>query len=181
MKMNKFLIFFSLIFFGCNFKKTTDINLSDVCYSLKTKNELEVILKEIGQCAIAKDIDCFMASCDSSFILESNESKDKNKIISKAILQNDILQSWSIIDTIYEIHNWIDSINIVDTDTAVLFTNQIFHRTFLRPNNQKGVDDVLSTQRHREVWIKRPNGWKQAIIKELGGSIYVNGKPYNPN
>ena len=119
-----------------------------------------------------------MASFDSSFILESKESADKNRIIVKDTLKKDILRDWSIIARMYEVEQWIDSINVLFPDTAFVFTNQFYHRTFTRPDKQPGEDDIVSTQKHKETWIRRQAGWKQSKVKELGGSIYVNGKTY---
>lgn len=150
------------------------------CQTLKIKSEIESVIKKSKDCNKRKDIDCFMASSDSLFILESNESADKNRTISKDTLKKDILRDWSIIAKMYEVEQWIDSIYVPSSDTAIVFTNQFYHRTFKRPNGQPGEDDVVSTQKHRETWIKRNDGWKQQRIKELGGSIYVNGQPYNP-
>jgi hypothetical protein len=90
------------------------------------------------------------------------------------------LRDWSITSKIFEVERWIDSIYIPSADSAIVFTNQFYHRTFLRPNGQPGEDDVVTTQKHRELWVKRIDGWKQQRIRELGGSVYVNGKPYNP-
>lgn len=42
------------------------------------------------------------------------------------------------------------------------------------------VDTVLTTQRHRETWRRTRAGWRQYFIEELGGQIWLNGKPYKP-
>ena len=147
---------------------------------LKIKSEIETVIKKTNDCNKRKDIDCFMALSDSLFILESNESADKNRTIVKDTLKKDILRDWSIIAKMYEVVQWIDSIYVPSLDTAIVFTDQFYHRTFTRPNGQPGEDDILSTQKHKETWVKRKDGWKQQRVKELGGSIYVNGQPYNP-
>ncbi|HVE61404.1 MAG TPA: hypothetical protein VNA26_06280 [Chitinophagaceae bacterium] len=152
----------------------------DQCLTLKAKAEIENVIREGRDCNQRKDIDCFMDSFDSSFVLESNDSADKGRTISKDTIRKDILRSWSIISKMYEVEQWIDSFTLLSPDTAIVFTDQFYHRTFTKPNNLPGEDDVVSTQKHREVWIRRDKGWRQARVKELGGAIYVNGKPYNP-
>ena len=179
--MKKLLIlsvfFISLKMISCTSDKVLNIN---DCQKLQAKSDIEALLRDITTCTKKKDIDGFMASCDRTFVLESNEIADSNRVIAKDTLKADILQSWDIIKKIYQVENWVDSIHMPSVDTAIVFTNQFFHRTFLRPNNLPGEDDIISTQKHRETWIKRPEGWKQSHIKELGGFIYVNGKPYTP-
>ena len=172
------LILITLLVIGCrNDKPSTTV---DNCQKLQVKSDIEALLRDITDCTKRKDINGFMASCDDTFILESNETADSNRTIAKDTLKADILQSWGIITKIYQVENWVDSISVPASDTAIVFTNQFFHRTFSRPNNLPGEDDIITTQKHRETWIKRPNGWKQSRIKELGGFIYVNGKPYSP-
>jgi hypothetical protein len=39
-------------------------------------------------------------------------------------------------------------------------------------------DTVVTTQLHREVWRKTPERWRRAEVKELGGTVEVNGKPF---
>ena len=154
--------------------------VQDECLTLKVKAEIGKVIRQARDCNQRKDIDCFMDSFDSSFVLESNDPDDKGRAISKDTTRKDILRSWSIISKMYEVEQWIDSFTLLSPDTAIVFTDQFYHRTFTKPNNLPGEDDVVSTQKHREVWIRRDKGWKQARVKELGGAIYVNGKPYNP-
>jgi uncharacterized protein YlzI (FlbEa/FlbD family) len=178
MKKELFFLIAIICTYSCT-NKDTSIALNE-CQKFQVKSEIEANMKRITECAKNREIDCFMASCDSTFILESNESQDSNRIIVRDSLKKDILQSWSIINKFITVVSWIDSIHVPSSDSTIVFTNQFFHRTFKRPNNLAGEDDVISTQRHREVWLKRNDGWKQSRIKELGGFIYVNGKPYSP-
>ncbi len=181
--MTKALFFFVALLFAvaCNNSTNTTDDLASSDYQkLKIQSEIGKIIRQSKDCNKRKDIECFMASFDSSFILESNESADKNRTIVKDSIKKDILRDWGIIAKMYEVEQWIDSINVPSPDTAIVFTNQFYHRTFARPNNQPGEDDIVSTQKHKETWIKRQSGWKQSRVKELGGAIYVNGQPYNP-
>jgi len=165
-----------LIVLSCN--NRSGKNAAYTCESLKAKAEIEKVIAQNKDCNRRKDIDCFMTSFDSSFVLESNESADKNRTILKDSIRKDILRDWSIINTMYEVKQWIDSFQLVTADTAIVYTDQFYHRTFKKPEFQEGEDDVVTTQKHRETWIRRADGWKQSRVKELGGAIYVNGKPY---
>ncbi len=171
-----FFLFSFFILSSCN----NETPIKNECQSMMAKAEIESMLKSISNATKVKDIDKFIESCDEKFILESNESEDKDRMITKDSLKADILQSWGIITKMIQVDNWIDSFYLASPDTAIAFTNQFFHRTFSKPNNLPGEDDIISTQRHREIWIKRKGGWKQSCIKELGGFICVNGKVYNP-
>lgn len=175
---NLIIVITILLTTGCN---TTDKNKTgdtNDCERLKIKEEITAAIKQTTDCNKRKDIDCFMAIFDSLFILESNETADKNRTLVKDTVKKDILRDWGIIATMYEVERWIDNIEVPSPDTAIVFTNQFYHRTFTKPNNLPGIDDVVTTQRHRETWIKRSSGWKQQRVKELGGAIYVNGKLY---
>lgn len=175
----KLLIPIVILIFGCNSAPENKNTGGSDCQKLEIKEEILSVIKQSKNCNKRKDIDCFMSSFDSSFILESNESADKNRTIVKDTLKKDILRDWSIIAKMYEVEQWIDSIYVLSKDTAIVFTNQFYHRTFTKPNNLPGEDDIVSTQKHRETWIKRKDGWKQSRVKELGGTIYINGQPYN--
>lgn len=137
-------------------------------------------IRESKACNQRRDIGCFLAPYDSTFVLESNESPDSGRTITLDSLRADILRDWSIVDTMYEVEQWIDSLQLHGADTAIVYTNQFYHRTFHRPNGKPGTDDVVTTQKHRETWLRRSAGWKQSRVRELGGSVYVNGRPYNP-
>jgi hypothetical protein len=39
-------------------------------------------------------------------------------------------------------------------------------------------DTVVTTQKHREVWRRTKSGWRLSRVKELGGTVMVNGKPF---
>ena len=118
-----------------------------------------------------------MATFDDEFVLASQEP---GKHVDRAAFRANILRDWSIIARFYEVEQWVTSVDSLEGDTAVIHTNQFYHRTFTKPNGAEGEDDVVTTQRHKETWRKRASGWKLARVEELGGAIYVNGKPYTP-
>jgi hypothetical protein len=144
----------------------------------RVRAEIEAVIAQAMQANRAKDIDGFMATFDDEFILDSNEQADRGRTIDRSALSADILRDWSITVRFYEVEQWITAIESVTNDTAVIETNQLYHRTFSKPDGSPGEDDVMTTQRHRETWKKRADGWKLARVEELGGAIYVNGRPY---
>lgn len=40
-------------------------------------------------------------------------------------------------------------------------------------------DTVLTTQKHEETWKRNEKGWFGNEVKELGGEIFINGKPFH--
>ena len=174
------LLVAALVKSGCTNNEKNDLSSID-CEQLKIRSEIETVIRQSNDYNRRKDIDGFMLAFDSTFVLELNGTSDRSRLIVKDTLKKDILRDWNIIATVYEVERWIDSIEVVLPDTAIVYTNQFYHRTFTKPNNLPGEDDVVTTQRHRETWILRNDGWKQQRVKELGGAVYVNGLPYNAN
>jgi len=126
-----------------------------------------------------KDIDAFMANLDETFVLLSNEPGDAGRTIDKAAMRADILRDWGVIAEMVDVRRWITAMGPVTDTSAVVFTDQRYERTMHRPDpSDPTLDRVVTTQRHEEHWVRRPTGWKITAIKELGGEILVNGKPY---
>jgi len=167
------MIFGALLLAGC---ATRDRHTD----ALEARSQIESVIRSAKDANRRRDIEPFMAMFDTAFVLESNEAADTGRHIDRDTLRLDILRDWSIVGRMYEVEQWVDSLTLPSADTAVVFTNQFYHRTFRHPDGSPGEDDVVTTQKHREVWIRRPQGWRQLRVRELGGSIYVNGKPYAP-
>lgn len=151
---------------------------SPTAREFEARRDIEHAIRSAKDANRRRDIEPFMAMFDTAFVLESNEATDVGRHIVRDSLRQDILRDWSIVGRMYEVEQWVDSMSLPHPDTAVVFTNQFYHRTFKHPDGSPGEDDVVTTQKHREVWIHRPEGWKQLRVRELGGAIYVNGKPY---
>lgn len=43
----------------------------------------------------------------------------------------------------------------------------------------KTLDFVVTTQKHREEWRRIDGHWTGYEVQELGGEIFINGKPYH--
>ena len=43
----------------------------------------------------------------------------------------------------------------------------------------KTIDYVVTTQKHREEWRRMNGHWENHAVQELGGEIFINGKPYH--
>ena len=121
-----------------------------------------------------EDIDAYMAEIPNDFVLYD----ESGAIVGQEQQRADVLRDWSVIPKTIAISTTIDSIEM-QGDTAIVHTSGRWERLMLRPDG-KTTDLVLTTQKHRETWRETANGWKGYDIKELGGDIFINGKPYKP-
>jgi ketosteroid isomerase-like protein len=120
-----------------------------------------------------KDIDTYMDCIPRDFALKD----EQGDTISREQLRQNILRDWSIIRRTLGIQTKIDSLEVHGTE-ATVFTSQHWEREMLERDG-KTVDTVLTTQKHQETWRKTERGWMPYEIKELGGEVFVNGKPYH--
>jgi hypothetical protein len=120
-----------------------------------------------------QDIDAYMATFTPDFE-ETADDGDQGKL---ADLRAHALRDWAIIPATRDIWARIDSLGPVAGDTVVVYTNQRWDRLMLE---RDGVtrDTVVTTQKHRELWRRTKSGWRLSRVKELGGTVMVNGKPY---
>ena len=106
---------------------------------------------------------------------ETADDGDQGKL---ADLRAHALRDWAIIPATRDIWARIDSLGPVAGDTVVVYTSQRWDRLMLE---RDGVtrDTVVTTQKHRELWRRTKSGWRLSRVKELGGTVMVNGKPYS--
>ncbi len=139
----------------------------------------DVIQKEIDTLILAvstKDIDLYMKKMPSDFVIY-DESGD---VISREQQKQFALRDWSIIDTTLSNAMVIDSIDFAAPDSIFVYTSQRWERMMFRKD---GItkDTVLTTQRHRDLWKKKAQGWVGYDVEELGGSVFINGESYKPD
>jgi len=120
-----------------------------------------------------KDIDTFI----DGFVPDFQIITQGGSRITRDTLRTNTLRDWSIIPATRELTMRIDSLGPVGSDTAVAYTSQHWDRLMLE---RDGVtrDTVVTTQKHREVWRMTGGRWRRAEVKELGGTVEVNGKPF---
>ena len=119
-----------------------------------------------------KDIDTYMDCFPEDFTLKD----EQGNTITREELRKNILRDWSIIPRTLAIQTTIDSLESHGAE-ATVYTSQRWERQMLERDG-KTVDTVLTTQKHRERWRRTPRGWMGYEVKELGGEVFVNGKPY---
>lgn len=125
-----------------------------------------------------QDIDAFMSGFAPDFeIVAPGGGGDR---VTLADLRTNMLRDWAIIPATRALTMRVDSIAPAARDSAVVYTDQRWDRLMLE---RDGVtrDTVVTTQKHRELWRRTPDGWRRARVTELGGTVVVNGKPYPRN
>ncbi|MDP9201333.1 MAG: nuclear transport factor 2 family protein [Gemmatimonadota bacterium] len=119
-----------------------------------------------------KDIETFIDGFTPDFkIITPNGSR-----ITRDTLRTNALRDWSIPAT-RDLWMRIDSVGAAGGDTAVVYTSQRWDRLMLQRNGTTR-DTVVTTQKHREVWRRTQGRWRRTEVKELGGTVEVNGKPF---
>ena len=120
-----------------------------------------------------KDINAFI----DGFVPDFEIITPEGSRITRDTLRTNTLRDWSIIPATRDLWMRIDSLGPVGSDTAVVYTAQRWDRLMLQ---RDGItrDTVVTTQKHREVWRMTAGRWRRAEVKELGGTVEVNGKPY---
>ena len=138
------------------------------------RREIQASLQRTVDATLAEDIDAYMAELPPDLKIYD----ESGSIVTREQQRANVLRDWSIIEKTTSLTHTIDEIS-VQGDTATVVTSQRWERQMLRPDGT-AVDTVLTTQRHEETWRRSNGRWYGYDIKELGGEIYVNGKPYKP-
>jgi hypothetical protein len=127
-----------------------------------------------------KDIDAFEAVQTADFMLVNDTVGDEHgEHRTKAQLRADILRDWSVIAVNRTIDIRIDSLDLRG-DSAIVYTRQYYDRLMHQPEGPK-LDTVVTQVKHREIWRRTADGWREARVTELWhGPILVNGEVYQP-
>ena len=119
-----------------------------------------------------KDIDRYMSVIPEDWVLHDGEGHT----VTRDDLRRDALQQWAIIEKSISISVHVDRIAL-QKGQATVWTSQRWER-LMHERTGPTLDDVVTTQRHEEQWRFVNGKWWCYQVKELGGEIYVNGKPY---
>ena len=123
--------------------------------------------------AQAKDIDRYMSLIPKDWTLRD----EKGATVSRDDLRRNVLEQWSIIDKTISLSEQIDRLEVRKND-ATVWTSQRWGR-LMHERTGPALDNVVTTQQHQEYWRFVRGQWWCYEIKELGGEIFVNGKPYH--
>lgn len=146
------------------------------CDAVAARSAIEAEIQKGINATKDEDIDAFMDGVPDDFKIV----EDDGSITDKAKLRALTLQKWAIIDKTLSLEIKIDSFEFGSTcDEAIVRTSQRWERV-MRRRDGVGTDVVLTTQKHIESWRAVSGCWYNYDIKELGGKIFVNGKPYTP-
>ena len=160
----------AIVISSCDKNKNTTPNNSQSAVQSAIQAEIDRSLDATRR----KDINTFI----DGFVPDFQIITPQGSRITLDTLRANTLRDWSIIPATRELSMRIDSLGPVASDTAVVYTAQRWDRLMLE---RDGVtrDTVVTTQKHREVWRMTKGRWRRAEVKELGGTVEVNGKPFN--
>ncbi|MEO7513894.1 MAG: hypothetical protein ABIZ91_19315 [Gemmatimonadaceae bacterium] len=122
-----------------------------------------------------QDIDAYMASVPADLVVHD----ESGARIDRETLRANALRDWSLIPRTLAIDVTVDSLHTFSDTAATVYTSQRWER-LMRQRTGEVLDTVLTTQSHREQWRRTSKGWYSYEVTELGGQVWVNGKPYAP-
>lgn len=139
------------------------------------KMEIRASIDEGIEATRTKNIDLYMKQLPEDLLIYD----ESGEIITREQQRAYALRDWSIIDKTLDITISIDSINYIARDSILVYTSQYWKRMMFQRDGIT-LDTVVTTQKHKEIWKKTAEGWFNYVVEELGGQIFINGKPYQP-
>ncbi len=122
----------------------------------------------------AQDINLYMEQIPDDY----RQVEADGSVTDKAALRAMQLQAWSIIPRTNRLEIQITKFELgCDGRCATIWTNQLWDRQMLGRDG-RSEHNVVTTQQHREFWELRESRWFNRSLEELGGTISVDGKPY---
>lgn len=119
-----------------------------------------------------KNIELFMSTIPQDWRMRD----EHGAIWTREDLRRVQFQQWAIIDKTISIWMKIDRLK-VNGNVATVWTSQRWERLMHERKGPK-LDRVVTTEKHEETWRFVDGAWWCYHIKELDGSVFVNGKPY---
>jgi ketosteroid isomerase-like protein len=136
------------------------------------KKLIQAQIDESTEATRTKDIDRYMSLIPEDWAVHDG----KGGTFSREDLRRDQLEQWSIIESTVSIWRRIDRLEVRGS-AATAWTSQRWERR-MRQRTGPALDLVVTTQKHEEHWRLKGGKWWCYDVKELGGEILVNGKPY---
>jgi ketosteroid isomerase-like protein len=121
----------------------------------------------------AENIDRYMSFIPQDWALHDASGA----IVRRDDLRRSVLEQWSIIDKTISLQVHIDRLELHESN-ATAWTSQRWER-LMHERTGPALDDVVTTEKHEEHWHFTGGQWWCYEVKELGGEIFVNGKPYH--
>lgn len=117
-----------------------------------------------------EDIDAYMKGVPADLLVRH----DDGSIMNAEQLRADVLQQWSVIERTIAIETTIDRMEVNPDRSVTVWTSSRWERVMM---GRDGVSrhNVVTTQKHREVWKRRGARWFNYEIEELGGQTWIDG------
>lgn len=123
----------------------------------------------------ARNIDQYMEQVPDDY----RQVAPDGTVVDKAGLRAMQLQAWAIIPRTNRLETTITGFELgCDGACATVMTDQVWDRQMLGRDG-KSEHTVVTTQRHRELWELAGSRWVNRELVELGGTVTVDGQPYD--
>lgn len=118
-----------------------------------------------------KDMDLYMEAVPDDY----RQVEDDGSITDKAALRAMQTQAWAIIPRTNRLEIAVTGFKLGCGGTcATVNTDQLWDRQMLGRDG-KSEFNVVTTQRHIETWELRGSRWINVDLKELGGTLTIDG------
>jgi ribosomal protein S19E (S16A) len=119
-----------------------------------------------------KNIDLYMSVIPEGWSLLD----EAGHTVTRDELRRGVLEQWAIIEKTISIAVNVERLTL-NKNEATVWTSQRWER-LMHERTGPALDNVVTTERHKEQWRLVNGKWWCFRVKELGGEVYVNGKPY---
>lgn len=136
------------------------------------KRLIQAQIDESVEATRTKNIDRYMSVIPEDWVVHD----EKGGTVSRDDLRRGALEEWAIIEKTISIWRRVDRLEVHENKAAV-WTSQRWER-LMHERTGQALDHVVTTQQHEEHWRLVGGKWWCYEVKELGGEIFVNGKPY---
>lgn len=96
--------------------------------------------------------------------------------LTRAEARETVLREWAPVERTVELTVQIDSMRLVNDDTTLVFTSQLWQRILVAPAGDR--HDVLTSSSIAQAWERTAGEWRgTGPVRLLRAATFVDGKP----
>lgn len=138
------------------------------------KEAIQDEIEQTNHAVATKDMALYMEQVPDDY----RQVEDDGSVTDKAALQAMQEQAWAVIPRTNRIEISITGFELgCGGECATVRTDQLWDRQMLSRDGTS-EHNVVTTQQHVERWELRGSRWINVSIEELGGTVTVDGEPY---
>lgn len=140
----------------------------------KVREEIQSVILRSLMATKNKDMAVYLNCLTPDFVVRTREGKT----IILEELEKDIRRDWNLIISTLALTTDIELLT-VNGDEASVLTRQRYVRQ-MRGRDKKSEHQVETSVRHRELWVRTGDGWKNNFVEEIEhGPVLVDGQIYD--